>query len=357
MIIKQNVVSVPKTITYEEGNDSSRRAIILQPPGFWDDQQDDTLGAVMAERQLGHEELNETLDMAVRFIDDESVLKEKYFDTQFIDFDRSVQSVEGVIGTFGTGYPFYAKKESGGIYRIGEMTRYIRTFKEPLDRDRKRDYGAWICGVCEVVKSLPDLKTHCKPCDSVDFKPRDIFRALPDLDYWVIVEDGADLEKILPTIEANIKSDGFFTSDEDVTKAIKATNQAMRDILKGNMPDTKLPIDLHVVTKSQLLSCIGDVNLALAKGLTVPITPISLHKKWEKADAPYDFLKDFLFSLTPNNWRESECVQALGDARVAAREIVGDDAVAIVSNMAEKEARQLNTPGIREALKKRVEAW
>lgn len=39
---------------------------------------------------------------------------------------------------------------------------------------------------------MPDLKTICKPCPNVPdlLKPRKLINRLPDLDMWVVCEDG-----------------------------------------------------------------------------------------------------------------------------------------------------------------------
>ena len=312
----------------------------------------------LSSKLLAHDYLSETLEKAVDFYADESLLKGRYFARQFEEFDVAVSKVSGVIGTFGTGYPFYAEKPDGqSIHAIPEISRYIKSFYASVEDDRVRGYGSWICGACDAEVNLPDFKKFCKPCKAVSFKPRDIFKALPDLDYWVIVDDSHTTpEEVEDSIQTNIEAAGFFSSDADIVAATLRTRRAMDAILGGIMPDEKLPSDVHIVTKTQLLDCMAKVPDAVSSGQDVPISPRSLHKYWEPTDAPYDFVKDFVFSFTPNNWQDPLLVSTLIKAQKDTAKVI-DDPVGLVGSRAPKEARQLEAPGLSEALTTRVSKW
>lgn len=162
-----------------------------------------------------HKNLTDILDTAIKFTADESLVKGEYFSYQFNQFHEAVKDIPGVIGVFGTGYPFYAYQDDGSIADIPEIQRYQRSFQSAIERDRLRAYGGWLCGACELACDLPDLKKYCKPCDSVDFKPRDIFKALPDLDYWVVVEDAPERELRQQELEIQARAKAFAFESSD----------------------------------------------------------------------------------------------------------------------------------------------
>lgn len=325
------------------------RELVPDVPNLW---------AAHQERMVPHTMLVQVLDTAAEYAQDTSVLKGNYLQQQFDDFTEAVRSVPGYKGVFGTGYPFYALRPDGGTYDVPEITRYTRSFISEVQKDAQRNYGAWICGACQVETDLPDLKTYCKPCKQVDFKPRDIFKALPDLDFWVIVDPETEtLDRTEEIIRDRVEAAGFYASDSNVSQAVDSTLYVMRTLQRGHMPSARLPLDLHVVTKQEILACINEAPRALAQGETIPISPRSLHVRWEDTDEPYDFLKDFLFSLTAQDWQDEDLWRSLRDARHSAKSLVGDDIVQAVAERAPKEARQLESPEIQQCLRNRIAEW
>lgn len=268
-----------------------------------------------------HQALTDILNTAIRFTADESRAKGEYFNRQFDRFHDSVKDIPDVIGIFGTGYPFYAYQDDGSIADIPEIRRYQKSFQAAINRDRLRSYGGWLCGACELACDLPDLKKYCKPCDSVDLKPRDIFKALLDLDYWVVVNDTseADLRQQEKKIQECTQAASFESSDSNIIQTLETTRYAMETV--------------------------------------VSIAPRSLHKVWENTNEPYDFVKDFLFSLTPHTWNDNELLEALSSARHEVYDLIADDPIKAVSDRAEKEKRQLEAPGVAQCLKERINSW
>lgn len=307
-----------------------------------------------------HKALTDVLNTAIKFTGDESRIKGEYFDYQFDRFYEAVKDIPGVLGVFGTGYPFYAYQEDGSIADIPEMRRYQDSFRSAISRDRLRSYGGWLCGACELACDLPDLKKYCKPCDSVDFKPRDIFKALPDLDYWVVVDDPVSDEAQHQQeldIQERARAAAFVPSDSNIIQTIATTKYAMETVLRGYRPGAVLPADMHVITKSALLACIKATPDAIRYGGTVGIAPRSLHKTWEDTDEPYDFIKDFLFSLTPHTLNDDELSEALVSARREVYTLVAADPVRAVADRAEKEKRQLEAPDVEKCLRRRISSW
>ena len=306
-----------------------------------------------------HQALTDILNTAIRFTADESRAKGEYFNRQFDRFHDSVKDIPDVIGIFGTGYPFYAYQDDGSIADIPEIRRHQKSFQAAINRDRLRSYGGWLCGACELACDLPDLKKYCKPCDSVDLKPRDIFKALLDLDYWVVVNDTseADLRQQEKKIQECTQAASFESSDSNIIQTLETTRYAMETVLRGFQPGAMLPVDMHIITKVELLECLKATPDAIRKGRAVSIAPRSLHKVWENTNEPYDFIKDFLFSFTPHTWNDNELLEALSSARREVYDLIADNPIKAVSDRAEKEKRQLEAPGVARCLKERINSW
>ena len=244
------------------------------------------------------------------------------------------------------------------MHRIEEIERYTGTFLPLVEQDAARGYGAWVCGACQIDVELPDLKTKCKPCKQVDFKPRDAFKVLPDVDYWVIVDPvNGDTTEAERMIEERTAAVGFYTSDKDIVGGIRKTVEVMDAFHEGSVPSTRLPIDLHVITKEQLMGQLAIIPDAIVTGSEVPITARSLHVKWEDTDVPYDLKKDFVFSFTPGDIQDPELAETIDATRIKVKEVVGDEAGRVISSCSPKEARQLETPAILRNLKERILGW
>ena len=307
---------------------------------------------------LGHDRLRGALELSATFVADESVFKGKYLESEFEEFTEVASAVPGVIGTFATGYPFYAQKPDGGIHNIPEIQRYIGEFNSKITEDEARGIGGWLCGMCDMVLELPDLKQACNPCDVVSIKPRDIFRAMPDLDFWVIAEDkalGSDLEV---SLQREVEQAGYVTSDVNILRAIDSATEVMTSVAKKSMPRERLPIDLHIVGFSQFADVLKRAPDAIARKEMLPIAPRSWHKRWEPTDSPYDAAKDYLFSLTPGKLDNTYLRTLLTESRAATKKMIAEEEPAdLVAARAAKEARQLQTPGVKSALRRRIASW
>ena len=135
-----------------------------------------------------------------------SELKRKYLIWNIESFNMVASKVSVNRGTFGTGYPFYALSQDlkGTIPIIQEQIRYNRILVRDGIRIQK---SIWKCESCLIRKysQMPDLKTICKPCPNMidELKPRKIMNRLPDIDMWIVCEDGgiseaeAEMSKLL----------------------------------------------------------------------------------------------------------------------------------------------------------------
>lgn len=307
--------------------------------------------------RIAHHEIATALELSVRFNQDESPVRGDYMRREFADFSEVVSKVPGYRGCFGTGHPYYANKPDGGIYEIPEITRYINQYRNSLRNEEIGQIGNWLCGTCQILVDHPDLKQRCKPCELVDVKPRDVFRALPDLDFWVIASDDVDQTHFEESIQAAVQAEGFQSSDVDVIHSIRDAVRVMQTLETGLMPRARLPIDLHIVTENSLNKLMRETPTAVKNGDFLGIVPRSWHKIWEMPDAPYDFVKDFIFSLTEGEIQNEGLRQLLKDTRTEVAQLLGDNAAEFVRLLAPKEARQLETPAIHDNLDRRVKSW
>lgn len=312
-------------------------------------------------RDLGHGDLIEALQIARAFNADQSVLKGDYLKEQFEEFETVASWVPGYLGSFGTGYPFYANRADGTVVAVEEIDRFVGAVEDKARQASSRELGAWLCGVCQVEELLPDLKSKCRPCEATEVKPRDIFKALPDLDFWVVLDETSPAREA--RLQQYLSRAGFFQSDTDIYFAIKDAMDVSSAIVAGATPDAKLPIDLHVVTKAQLLSALADVRQVITdvyrpgdidEDNEVPIFPRSLHVTWEDVDHAYDFMKDFLFSFTPRGINDAELTEAIEYTRDVIKEcLCAQDVVELVSAYP-KEMRQLQNVEVQNLL---LERW
>lgn len=314
-------------------------------------------------RQMTHEDLVAALKAAQEFNADQSVAKGRYLKEQFSDFATVASWVPGFQGSFGTGYPFYANRKDGTVVAIPEISRYIGTVEEKAGREAAASLGNWLCTVCQVENSLTDLKSKCRPCGLSAIKPRDMFKALPDLDCWVVVDE------VTPQREAQLQQylarAGFFSSDPDIYFAIKDTTEVSQAVLNGQTPEKRLPIDLHIVSTQQMHDALKGVEHVATEvyrpGVvtgdeSVPIQPRSLHVTWEEADAPYDFMKDFLISFTPRDFRDSKLKVAINRTRNIIEECLSHGDRLELVRTHPKESRQFEEPELQELLKARWES-
>lgn len=313
--------------------------------------------SAVSDISISYDEITKTLTEARRFNVDSSGLKREYYFRQFEDFSNIAASTEGYKGSFGTGYPFYAAGDDTGLAKIAEIDRYIAQQEANARLTAQRSIGIWTCSQCQKENMLPDLKTYCKPCIDTLIKPRDVFKALPDLDFWAVVEK-VDTQKLL-TLENSLHGSNFFQSDLDIARSVHDTQKAMSTIAHDDIPVERLPLDAHVITPEELREALAGVRHEVEsysnvsdRDIFVPISPISLHVAWERIDEPYDFMKDYLFSFTPQNMASDLADDIFTTDEIVRRTLSSSDIYDIISRYA-KEKRQLDSPAVRRILDSR----
>lgn len=307
------------------------------------------------------QELNPNLHIPHGFLDDLLIFTQDFFNgvkpiTDYLmaeakQFSVDLNKLDRRAGVFGTGYPFYAVDLIGRPAQTAEIASFLSYTRGLLHDDARRRPEGWVCPACQAANKLPDLKTRCKPCDLAVLKPRDVFRALPDLDLWVVVDgpDAAterDLERIA-------KSQGYIQSDLDISTTLRSMRETFDDLNQGREPKKKLPVDLHLISKEALVQ---SLDLVRNGTLNVMVQVRSLRVGWE--DSAYDFWFDFVFSMNELGLLDPKLKTHILETRRALKERFStEQLLERVSETSPRGARLLQTQPIRDVLMQRLESW
>lgn len=301
--------------------------------------------------------IDDTLKESTIFNNDTSPEQGQYLLGEFEDFASAMQDMSGFEGVFGTGHPFYALDTDKSVTDIPEIGRFIEATRVKVIQDSWRYAGNWACSGCQVETDLPDLKQFCKPCRVVDLKPRDVFKALPDLDFWVVVDSNS--EEIEEDIRCRSQNAGFYQSDISIHRSIESTNRVLKAVNNGQKTNDRLPIDLHIVEKKELLKAIDQLECLdpNEQKAFIPIQPRSLHVTWERADQPYNFALDFLLSMTDLKFSPELQNKIIGARHKVAEKFTNGQLIDMIFDTDPKSARQLADPAMMRILANRLNNW
>lgn len=236
-----------------------------------------------------------------------SELKRLYIIRNIEQIKQIISNVTGYIGCFGTGYPFYILDDNmqGQLPIIEEQIRYNN---ELINFALMSHHETWVCANCldEFGDKMPDLKQICYRCTKIEkeLRPRKVINRLPDIDIWMICEDDK-VEFAKQEIQDKLLKNNIYPSDINPIKTIEDVFEITSSIESGQMPTKNLPLDIHIVKYSEILALINYVPGIIAESIAhnaipfLPIHPISLRKRWQYDDTPYNFILDFLLSFTP----------------------------------------------------------
>ncbi len=241
-----------------------------------------------------------------------SELKKLYLLKNILFYNDVTKSVDGNCGTFGTGYPFYALNNNfdGQLPVIEEQIRYNN---ELISAAAGSKCNSWNCSNCLQQKGhmMPDLKQVCKTCKNMDdaLKPRKVINRLPDIDMWMVCDTSCitDAKKKLTLL---FKENGMKPSDINPIETLEDIFSISEDIKNGKMPSKKLPLDSHIIDYNVLFSLIERVPYVIKKATEnweipyLAIHPLSYRKKWQYDDMPYNFIHDYLSSLTEFGFKD-----------------------------------------------------
>ncbi|MEO6508654.1 MAG: hypothetical protein ABIO02_01765 [Patescibacteria group bacterium] len=194
---------------------------------------------------------------------------------------------------FCTGYPYYLLHESlPDAFVVREIQTYLGTTERNIEASRENhNHGNWPCPGCQDHGNLPDLKTLCKPCDRTVFRPRDIFKALPDIDLSLVVDGHIDLS-VKDDIAGYIESRGLAVSDHNMRKALDGFTEgyAARDPLRYIL------LDFHVIEAEDYKAGLDELSRGNFN-VEIPIASYRGNGKWDDRERlPLGF--DYMLSLT-----------------------------------------------------------
>lgn len=293
-------------------------------------------------------------------------LKRKFLVWNIEAFNIIASAVSVNRGTFGTGYPFYAldKGLNGKLPIIQEQIRYNRELVRDGEPFQK---SIWLCKSClkKNYSQMPDLKKICKPCPNMidKLKPRKIINRLPDLDMWLVCEDGC-VEKAEEELSILLERHNMRTSDVDPLSSLEDVSQISKMLKSGIKPGIFLPVDSHIIEYSELKKLIeqvpGKLNEAKHDKIKpyLPIHPKSYRKQWQYDDEAYNFIYDFLAAFTSFNFSE-ELQESLNNSRLkVASEYTAEELFDFLMQSANKATfRRFQSMELEKNFFKRVEGW
>ena len=303
-------------------------------------------------------------DASTRFERLNNDLKRRYFIKNMERINMIMEHTPGYCGSFGTGYPFYVldDKFQGELPIIEEQIRYNN---ELYDASLK--INEWPCEECLNTRGsrMPDLKRYCKVCPQVDdvYKPRRVLNRLPDVDMWMICQDDKieDAKRVMVEL---FKSYGMHTSDVDPVGSVDELDEIVTQLEEGKMPNKMLPLDVHIISYSEFASLLDEIPFAICNAMDnnvtpyLPIHPQSLRKTWQYDDTAYNFVLDFLLSMTPFNWERK-----LDRKLQLSRMVIGDmfteeDLKAILDKVSpDSVKRRMETKQLQKSYERRVSTW
>ena len=293
-------------------------------------------------------------------------LKRKYLKWNIEVFNIIAASVSVSRGSFGTGYPFYVldKDLNGDIPIISEQIRYNRQLLRDGEIVQK---SIWQCESClkRNYEIMPDLKIICKPCPNMidSLKPRKIINRLPDLDMWLVCEDGK-VEEAQTELGALLEKYNMRTSDVAPLQSLSDVVEIATNLKDGTFPKIFLPIDAHIMEQSKLEELISQVpdelRLTKLEGRKpyLPIRPKSLRKKWQYDDEAYNFIYDYLSAFTAFGFN-GELKESLEEGRkiVASRYSPQKLLEFLKQSATDSNFRRFQTKELEEIFLRKVENW
>lgn len=292
--------------------------------------------------------------------------KRKYLIWNISNFNIMAKRVKASCGTFGTGYPFYAldKDLQGKLPVIQEQIRYNRQLVKDGEPYQK---SIWECQSCikEKYSTMSDLKIICKPCPKMPdtLKPRKLINRLPDLDMWLVCQDGM-VKSAQEQVTGLLNKYDMRTSDQNPLLSIEELTKISEMIKQRKRPGIYLPMDVHIVEFSELKDLIEKVPETLKrakeeeKNPYLPIHPVSYRKEWQKDDQAYNFIYDYLSAFSEFDFID-ELQEALNTTRieVANQYTVEELFDFLINSATEANVRRFESKELKEYFRKRVKGW
>ena len=293
-------------------------------------------------------------------------LKKDYLIKNITLYNEIVKRINGSRGSFGTGYPFYAlgPNLTGNLPIIDEQLRYNQ---ELIDATNNSNRTMWTCGNClsSNCTNMPDLKQICKPCPNMDdeLKPRKVINRLPDIDLWMVC-DPSKIDFAKEVLIHLFAENNFQPSDIDPLQTLSDITEITHDLYDGNMPTKLLPLDAHIIDSSIFESLIEKLPYTLKCAMSnqiipyLPIHPLSYRKSWQYDDEAYNFVHDFLSSLTDYNF-DNDLSKLLTDTRKEIANTYTFDQLydMLIKTGPESVSRRHKTLQLKNSFRERIDLW
>lgn len=293
-------------------------------------------------------------------------LKRRYLLKNIELINKVMSCTPGYCGSFGTGYPFYVLDSNleGELPIISEQLRYN---KELINESKKTGATDWVCAKCLLTRGdeMPDLKQICKPCPRIKdtIKPRKVINRLPDIDMWMVCADRYfELAQIV--LSQSFDKLGMHTSDVNPVQTIYDIQEIADDLEKGNMPQKLLPLDIHIIPYSQLSKLLDEIPFVLESFKEteevpyLPIHPVSLRKTWQYDDTAYNFVLDYMYSLTPFNFEE-KILRKLNFSRKIIGSLYTEEELRELLNRVSSDSvkRRFENNSLKKSYDRRIQSW
>jgi hypothetical protein len=260
------------------------------------------------------------------------------------------ENIPEIKGGFGVGFPFHSLNQSGELVTNPEFSRYISEFAEKIETSRAMGYTAWNCFSCQTKEDYDPV--NCKSCKRTYVKPRDVMKAMPDIDVFLIADEVTP--ELLNKIQDTSKEHSFHQSDLNAYETLQRIYQAFEDIENGKNK-VSLPGDMHVISTKDYISA---MNL-LGNGIVdLDVNVYSLHHQWI-LNRKIDFAFDFIFSSTFNDRVCEPGIKEYADTakRGLARKYSEDAILNIVKNKSKRAETLLSYEPSLDIFIERVRSW
>lgn len=306
----------------------------------------------------------EAANISTRFERLNNDLKRRYYIKNIERINTIMEHTPGFYGSFGTGYPFYVlnDKLEGELPIINEQIRYNNELIDAVGNSK-----VWECEDCLNTRGIrmSDLKSICLPCPRVNnnIKPRKMINRLPDIDMWMICHDDL-IESAKTTLSSLFNSYNMYTSDINPVRTVKEVGKIVNDLETGKMPKEMLPLDIHIIGYNEFASLLDEIPFSILYAMEenntpyLPIHPISLRKTWQYDDVAYNFVLDFLFSLTPFNWEKKLYKKLEISRKVVYETFSNEDLQGILDKVSpDSLKRRMENESLKKGYERRLTLW
>ena len=260
---------------------------------------------------------------------------------------------ENHLGSFGLGYPFYAKVQDGFV-KVDEINNFIENNLIQIKKISSKEgiSASLACIECQAQNNLPDLRSVCSNCDRVnpDIKPRKVLKMLPDMDILIVLRSVDD--DTLHDIQTTLNKEGYVQSDISIKNALESIKDVLSSLKNGKNTNSKIPIDLHVVSYKQFNAAFNQIQ----NGEKALIKSKALHMTWEDYDLPFWF--DFVFSATELGSLDEELKDKVLELRkIIKRNYSEDELINELRKNYPRAQRILDTKEIEISLRNKIKSW